>query len=393
MSTNVTDPVQATAPRPSALLRHRGYVRWSACAQLTRLPIAMASLALTALTAARYGSYGIGAAMVSIIVLGEVVFAVPVGRLFDRIGISTGLRALLVARGLVYAGLLAGIVAHVPPAVLLVMAAVIGMLGGGLLGGLRGLLGGVVGEDLLVPAVTVNAMVVDIVIVGGPLMVAALVRASVLAPVMAMAAASVLAAPLVMRGTRLRTPGTARRNLVVPLLGWMCCAFAIGHLTSTIEVAILPLAHRLHGGPGAAALIVATLSVASVLGGLVFLRRAPQPRVGTAAVLLPVIGAGGVVVAFANSWPLMLIGTALAGVSLAPLSSISSVLAERLLPANRKAEGFSLINTAQGVGFSVGSLTVSVLSVRSAELLGVASTVIAAIAVTAYLRGGRRAES
>lgn len=36
------------------------------------------------------------------------------------------------------------------------------------------------------------------------------------------------------------------------LHGWTCCAFAIGHLTSTIEVAILHLARRLHGGPRAA---------------------------------------------------------------------------------------------------------------------------------------------
>jgi MFS family permease len=386
--TAVADPVQES-PGPRALLRHRGYLRWSACAQLTRLPIAMASLALTALTAARYGSYGIGAAMVSIIVLAEVVFAVPVGRLFDRFGVSAGLRVLLAVRGLVYAGLLAGAVAHVPPAVLLVLAGVIGMLGGGLLGGLRSILGGVVGEDLLVPAVTVNAMVVDIVIVGGPLLVAALVRASVFAPVAAMAAASVLASPLVARGTRQVAPGGARRSMIVPLLGWMCCAFAIGHLTSTIEVAILPLAHRLHGGPTSASLIVVALSVASVLGGLVFLRRNPAPRIATAAVLLLVIGVGGVLVAFSRSWPLMLIGTALAGVSLAPLSSISSVLAERLLPAHRKAEGFALINTAQGIGFSFGSLTVSVLSVQAAELLGVASTVIAAAAVAFCLRGGR----
>jgi hypothetical protein len=65
------------------------------------------------------------------------------------------------------------------------------------------------------------------------------------------------------------------------------------------------------------------------------------------------------------------------------------VLAERLLPSHRKAEGFALINTAQGLGFSFGSLTLSVLSVQTAELLGVASTVIAAAAVAVYLHGGR----
>lgn len=85
------------------LLRHAGHWGWLAGAQLTRLPIAMAPLALTSLTAALMDSYGTGAAMVAAIIIAEVACAIPMGRLLDRIGVTRGTRVLLLARGLMYA--------------------------------------------------------------------------------------------------------------------------------------------------------------------------------------------------------------------------------------------------------------------------------------------------
>lgn len=367
----------------SSLARHARYWRWSASAQLTRLPIAMAPLAFTAATSASLGSYATGAAIVSAIVIAEVTSAVPIGRLFDRIGIARGLRILLVVRGVAYLGLLLALFGGSPRVLLVLLAVLIGVLGGGLLGSQRAQLLGVVGPALLNRAVAVNAIVVDGVIVGGPLLVGALSRLSTTAPVLVMAAASILAAPLVVpdRGEVHARPPAAGGALLVPLIGWVCSAFAVGHLASAIEVAVLPIAERLGEGTGAASLIVVVLSVTSVLGGLVYLRldRPGSPR--AAAVLLTVFAAGVVVVTVGATWPAVLAGTALAGACIGPLSTINSLLAEGVLPEQRKAEGFALLNTAQGLGFGLGSLSVSVLPLEAVGLAGAASGLVAAAVV------------
>ncbi|WP_326702815.1 MFS transporter [Streptomyces cyaneofuscatus] len=374
---------QATAP---GLARHRGYWRWSASAQLTRLPIAMAPLAFTSLSVALAGTYELGAAIVATIVVAEVVCAVPVGRLLDRFGPVLTLRVLLVLRGLAYLAVLFALWQGAPSAACLVLAALVGCLGGGLLGGLRALLTDIVGPALLTRAVAVNTMMVDVVIVGGPLLVGLLATFSVLGPVVAMAIASVLAAPLVYAaGTRRAKPAVrpARSGaLLMPLLGWIVCAFAVGHVASGIEVAVLPIAQRLGGGTAAATLIVGVLCVASTLGGFVFLRldRRGTPR--TVAALLLLYGSGAaLVVCLGHSWPVVIAGTALAGVCLGPLINMNSLLAEAILPDHRRSEGFALINTAQGLGFGLGSLALSVLPLTLTGLLALASAALAALAV------------
>ncbi|BBH67848.1 MFS transporter [Actinoplanes sp. OR16] len=354
----------------------------------------MAPLAFTALTTATSGSYATGAAIVATIVIAEVVCAVPMGRLFDRTGIVRGLRAMLALRGIAYLGLLAAAVAGLPAGALIAIAVVVGALGGGLLGGFRALLTEVVGEKLLPRAVAVNTMMVDLVIVGGPVLVGLLTALSTTAPVLLMAAASILAVPLVAAGreTVRATPVTPGNGLLRTLFCWICCAFAVGHLTSTVEVAVLPIAERLDGGANAAAVIVVVLSAASLLGGFLYLRINRPGNGRTAAALLAVLASGGAVVAFGASWPVVIVGTALTGVCIGPLITINSVLVEDALPTNRRAEGFGLINTAQGLGFGLGSLSLSVMPLRAGGLVAVASALLAAAVVFRYAPRSRPAE-
>ncbi|MFI0483495.1 MFS transporter [Actinomadura sp. 9N215] len=374
----------AAGPGPWPLLRNTACLQWYAGAQLTRLPIAMAPLAFTALTAAVTGSYTTGAAMVSAIMIAEVVCAMPVGRLLDRFGIARPLRVLLVFRGAAYLGLLAASLGDMPPVVLIALAVLVGALGGGLLGGLRALLTAVVGESLLARAVAVNAMLVEGVIVGGPLLVALLTQISATTPILIMAMASAAAALFVPGGQA--GARTGRRvgpagALVKPLFGWAFGVFALGHLLSTIEVAALPLADRYGGGTGLASILVATLCAAAIGGGAVYSLRDRRATVGLAVVLLLVLAGGGLTVTLAPNLPVMLVGAAAAGLCTAPLSAVSSVAAESRVPPTRRAEGFALLNTAQGLGFGVGASTLSVLPLSAVGLLGCASAVLAALVI------------
>jgi hypothetical protein len=52
---------------------------------------------------------------------------------------------------------------------------------------------------------------------------------------------------------------------------------------------------------------------------------------------------------------------------------------QRLLPKERRSEGFSLSFAVQATGFGIGSLSVGVLPLSLATLLGVASALVACL--------------
>ncbi|KAA2252401.1 MFS transporter [Solihabitans fulvus] len=372
------------------LIAHSGFWRWSAAAQLARLPSAMAPLALTAAAESVLGSASFGGVLVATWVVAEVVCSVPAGRLLDRVGVARGARILLLAKGVAYAGLLVALLSRSPSAAL-VAAAVTGAVEAGVPGGFRAMLSGVVGEPLVPRAVAVNAMVTDVVIVLGPVLVAALALAGTPAPLLAVVAASACAALAVPRVAN--PPATRRigsgRGLVRPLLGWAVAGFAVGHLCSAVEVAALPLAHRLGAGEAGASALVAVFCCASIAGSLGYAVLSAAGSARLAAALLAVMGAGGAVAATGPGWAWLMLGLVIAGVCVGPVLTINSVLAERLMPEHRRAEGFAVLNTAQGLGFAAGSLTLAALPATAVGLLA-SATPFAAAFVLLRSRAGRR---
>lgn len=101
-----------------ALLRHRGYWRWSAGVQLARLPVTMAPLAFTVLTTATTGSYRLGGVMMAVFVVAELLGAVPAGRLLDRIGPGRGIVLILGAAAAGLTALAVAAAAGASPALL-----------------------------------------------------------------------------------------------------------------------------------------------------------------------------------------------------------------------------------------------------------------------------------
>jgi MFS family permease len=330
----------------------------------------MAPLAFAVLATEVTGSYRLGGLMMAVFVGAELVAAGPVGRVLDQVGVTRGLRILLILCAASLCGL--AVAGSVP--VIVGFTLVTGVLAGGLAGGMRALLAGAV-EDID-RAVAIDSMIVEVVVVGGPLVVAVLSPFGGAVPILGMAGSYLIAVLLVPRTTAKRSE-RGRKPPMKAIATWMFCAFGFGHLLSTIEVASLPLGQRVGGGPASAVIVVAVLTAASVLGAAVYAWR--KPRLAVRYLLLG-MAVGAVLVAFGESWPVLVAGLVTVGIWTGPLNATMALRLQRTLPEERRAEGFGLVFTAQASGFALGSLSVSVLPLVAASILGACSAVAAAVA-------------
>jgi hypothetical protein len=359
-----------------SLFTHRAYWRWSAGVQFARLPATMAPLAFTLLTTATTGSYRLGGVLMSVFVAAEMVCAVPVGRLLDRVGPSRGLPALLLLTAAGYVVL--ALAADAPAPVLVALVLLPGIAGGALSGGFRTLLADTVDDGLLPRAISVDAMLLEGVLIGGPALVALLDLAGTFVPLAAMAAACLAAALLVPRRAgcrdRVESEEEAQPARLGTYLPWLCCAFTVGLLLSTIEVAPLPLVQRLGAPETAAPVVIAVLSGASIAGSALYAWRG---KTGDPRLFLAGFVAGGLTLAADLGWPGLIASVAVIGGCTGPLVAATSVNLQRLLPKNRRSAGFSLSFTVQAGGFGLGSLAVGVLPLWVTPLFGVFAAAIA----------------
>lgn len=328
------------------------------------------------MTTATTGSYRLGGVLMSVYVAAEMVCAVPVGRLLDRIGPSRGLPALLLLTAAGY-GVLA-LAADAPAPVLIALVLLPGISGGALSGGFRTLLADTVDDELLPRAISVDAMLLEGVLIGGPALVALLDLAGTFVPLAAMAVVCLAAALLVPRGVGSRDRVDSEADVpparLATCLPWLGCAFTVGLLLSTIEVAPLPLVQRLGAPETAAPVVIAVLSGASIAGSALYAWRG---KTGDPRLFLAGFVAGGLTLAGGLGWAGLLGSVALIGACTGPLVAATSVNLQRLLPKNRRSAGFSLSFTVQAAGFGLGSLAVGVLPLWLPPLFGVFAAAIA----------------
>jgi MFS family permease len=314
----------------------------------------------------------------SVYVVAEMAGAVPVGRLIDRVGPARGLPALLVLTAAGFVVLAVAAAADAPNAVLLALVLLPGATAGALSGGFRTLLADTVDDVLLPRAISVDAMVLEGVLIGGPALVALLDLAGTFVPLAAMAIACVGAAVLVPRRAGEPDRGeSGAEDVPVPVsayLPWLACAFTVGLLLSTIEVAPLPLVQRLGAPEAAAPVVIAVLSGASIVGSALYAWRG---KTGDPRLFLGGFIAGGLALAADLGWPGLVGSVAVIGACTGPLVATTSVNLQRLLPKNRRSAGFSLSFTVQAAGFGLGSLSVGVLPLWLAPLFGVFASAIA----------------
>jgi MFS family permease len=370
-----------------------------------RLPLGMTGLAALLLTREATGSYAAAGLVSAAYALAFAVVSPARARTADR----RGPRRVLLLTGLLHPVALAGLVllaasgAGAGPLALAAVAA--GATVPPLSSVMRALWGARVRRDALVTAFALEAVVVELCFIGGPLSVALL--SALLGPSAAVlaAAALTLGGTLVMRSTRAVRevrPVEADRHVLGPLTsapvrGLLLGVAAVGTGFGAVEVALPAYVESLGGRPSSAGVLLAVWSVGSVAGGLVY--GAAHPAVAHARqlpVLVAALAAGTLLPWLAGgplSAGLVLMGAALFlyGTTIAPYSACNSVLLGGSAPPGTVTEVFAWSTSGIFGGAALGAAAAGVLVERSGAEAGLRLTAVSGAAALALgLRAVRR---
>jgi MFS family permease len=339
------------------------------------------------------GSQAVGSLMVTVFILTEVCCAPVAGRLLDRVGPAVGLPRVLGVAIIAWCGFALACALQAPVPVLFLLVALAAALGAGAPGAMRALLSHTVPPQLVAPAIALDAVAVEVVVVTAPLLVALTAAPSPLGPIIAIAAVIALAAVLV-RGQRRPVPtAPALTNVgVAAATGpqtvwrnrrfafWILVGVTLGYAIGTAEIGALPRALRLGGGPREAAALIAVLGISSALSGLVYAtvaHRFALGAVGRAGILLAGLVVGSVELGRSAHWATAVGAMIMLGLCCSPLGTVQSQAAEADAPAERQAEAFGILYAASGVGYALSGLFLALLSMRDLLLFGVACALLA----------------
>ncbi|MFE6918621.1 MFS transporter [Streptomyces rubiginosohelvolus] len=382
MSTDASVKESPTPVRPlRELLSHRPYWVWTLITQLVNAPALMAAIAFAGLAAAGTGEAKDGGFMVASLILADVASSGIIGKVADR---TSGRVVPVVSAALAAAGLASVVVAALADASLVALCAlcVVAGLGlGGLTGLTRTLLNSVVPERLLERALAVNATAMEALVVLAPLIaggaifvfgwtggVATMaVGAGLLALLLAFARGAARPASAVHMAEAAHPDSARKRREPLWNLGfiaWLMVGIAFSHTLGAIETGALPLAQKLEFGVLGGGSIIAVLAVSGITAGVgyaVFADRLPGGPSLRAGLLLTVVAAAAVGVGQAGTWTALTAMVVVAGVCTAPLNAIRSFAVEKVIPADRRAEGFGWLYTASSGGFAASGLGMSTL--------------------------------
>ncbi|HTJ33869.1 MAG TPA: MFS transporter [Dactylosporangium sp.] len=362
----------APASGAGQLLRHAGWWRWSAAAGSARLPVAMASLGMVYAGAQVNGSYATGAVLGGAYALAEAVGAPWGGRRIARAG-TLGLRVALLAGGALAFALAAAVQAKLPVVLLVPLAVLVGAVPAGVPGGYRALLPAIVPRGWLGTAFSWDAALLEIQWLAAPALVsAAVITFNGAAGIAAMGVVLLLAALLTLGLPKQRDTLDADGTPVGGIHGlWSrpavtnyVLSFAMGLGESGVVVSLPALLPALGGRAELAGILAATLSAASLVGGLLYgalQHRLRGPLELRANLVLAALGLFLLPVAFAGNLFTALSTLALGGLLVAPLNGLRTQHLAETLSADRQTEGFSVQYATMGLGASAGALIVAAL--------------------------------
>ncbi|GAB13292.1 major facilitator superfamily transporter [Arthrobacter globiformis NBRC 12137] len=357
------------------------------------VPQAGAPIAFSLLALSLTGSAEVGAGLVFVMTLAQILGAVPVSRLGSRYNAVTYLRILVAIRTVALAGVAVLGASGASFAALLAAVAAAGLVNGAAYGFQRSLLNHLVEPRLLSRALGVAATLNEVAFAVSPVIVSLLGAVS---PVGAVAAMAVLGAgPLVLipsiPAAHTRTdPHVRKAHFPKEIYHWLFCAAALGAVVSAVEVGAVALAISFNLGPAWAFAFALALCVGSVAGGLwVSIRNhPPQPR--SLCAFLGILTLACAVIALAPNIVLTLIAAAFIGFFLPALNTSFSLDLDHLSPSQRRAEVFALLRTANAVGLVAISGVLALAGLAAAFVSALVLAAIACIGTLAVLRGRRR---
>jgi MFS family permease len=401
--------------------------RWLAAALLGQLAWCMAPIALLAAGGTMLGSVSAGARLAGLLTL-ATAFGSPLwGRWMDAHGIVPGLRRAGWMSAAGAALLAAGLLGRASMLLLGLLAVVLGVALAPMPAAFRALLPSLVAPAQLPQASHLDAVALEVALVGGPgLVTGVLLLWDQGAPVvLGWVAALAAAAAVVLRRLPDRPPptGDGRRSPAPPApvrsavperpnpaarsdqpsgwrVGWhpvaagvVAAALLFGLSGGLLETAVFAEVAEIGATTAAAAGLLTLVGVGSAIGGgLAALRPPPvSARVGG---LLLALHATGILLAAAAGGPLWLVAACLfaAGAPVAPVNSIGALALERHAPAGRHSTSFAAAAAAltlgAGSGQLLGGLTIDLTGPRAPFLA--AALLPAALGLVLITRGLRR---
>lgn len=142
-----------------------------------------------------------------------------------------------------------------------------------------------------------------------------------------------------------------REWLGARMIAALTMGFGVAMLLSGIDLAIVATLQET-GQVSWAAVVVAVLGVASVVGGLVY---GALSRPMSTWLLLGLLGLATVPIGLAHDWPWMCAAVIVAGLLTAPTLSTVADAVSRLAPAGVRGEATGLQSSASSAGFALGS--------------------------------------
>ncbi|WP_354702415.1 hypothetical protein DSM112329_02773 [Paraconexibacter sp. AEG42_29] len=353
--------------RYQQLLRAPHVTAMTAAALLARMPLGIVGLALVLFFREETGSYATAGAVAAAFAVGSAVAAPVASRVVDRLGPPRVLLPMSVVHAVTLLATVALGYASAPTVACVATALVSGTALPPISAVMRTLWPGLLGgrEDLVTTAFALDAVIVELVFVSGPLTVALLT--AILAP----AAALIVSAAVALIGTLIfatRPPSLARepvpraadatafgvlraRGLQTLVFGTLPLGFALG----STEV-ILPAFAETEGHRALAGVLLAVWTIGSAAGGIVYGARSHErplaDRFVAYALIMPLTL---LPLALAPSLPVMLLMVLPAGAIIAPTLAAANQLVAQVTPPGQQTEAYSWPLTALVLGVASGN--------------------------------------
>jgi MFS family permease len=369
------------------------FVPWLAVtATLARLPYGVDALAILLYVQDRTGSFATGGLVAAANALVVALTTPLLGRLVDRVGQTTVLvtTAFTHASGVV---LLLALGESGAPAGALAACALICGLYPPLSPCLRQLWGEILGRDarLVRTALALDAILIEVVFVGGPLLAAAVF--AIWSPAVALAVVTVLAtggalAFAAAPPSRTWEPtGPVGAGVLGPLVSpglrtLLCMALSVGFVFGTIDVAV-PAYGVEHGSRSIGAAALACFAAGSAVGGVLYGMRAPANVQRSFLLLAAGLPFAVLLMTVAGPvWSLFALAP-VCGALVAPLTAAENELTEVVSPEGTVTEAYSWVITATVGGAAAGTALAGSLveshSWREAVFVGAAVTAVGSV--------------
>lgn len=176
---------------------------------------------------------------------------------------------------------------------------------------------------------------------------------------------------------------------------WLTCAAASAAAISAIEIGAVSMAVSFGLPATWGVLFPVALCVTSICGGVWVSVRNRVPRRRTVLAWLAITALGVASVGFGNSVAATVVGALLVGAVLAPLATYYSLILDRLVDPEHRAEVFALLRTASALGIITSSALISLVSLPATfavviTMMTVVLLLAGSVFTTAWVQARRR---